>query len=231
MSQISKQLEPFLLIRSEALDVIAQTEGWRTLSASHERELCEVVELEPDVISEMAAQIRRMSMTGKVELCDPAISGHDKDDPSLDDDVAMIVRFGVPFADRNPFVSFWSLAVLLSLHDDRYHEAKNYWLSAAASIVDIARKRSVFVRCAYITALVSALRRPIDELHDVVLLPTLEIVLELSEEAHRLGATPVSEEPMVALSSLLKSSLPLAVENNALQIARGAFPLLHSAHR
>ena len=210
---------------SNAFEVIVQAEGWRSIPRFYQDELGSVVELEPQALCGMVSRIAQLVNTRQVALNNADSAALSDQHAFSDDDVAMTLQFGKAIADRNPIVSFWSFATLLSLRDSPYHEAKNYWLSAAASIVNMSRRRTAFVRCAYINLLVSATRRPVDGRDDVVLLPVYEILLESTisigpNMPHSHGSVPAH------ISSLLASSLPLAVEDDAALIARGAFPLI-----
>lgn len=216
-------------LHGDAVGTIARAEGWCSIGESHKRELLELVEFDDDSINAMASHAQRLSSEGKITLFDELIESSTETNCFLGDEIAMAIRFGVRIADRNPIVSFWSMATLCSVDSPLYHEAKNYWLSAAASIVAVSRRRSRRVQDAYVLALAGSLPEQSggpDRMGEIVELVISELILEKGPPSHQLEDPRVKQTIVTSGARLLASLLPYAVERDAAEIARGAFPFL-----
>lgn len=142
--------------------------------------------------------------------------------PFDDDDVAMVLALGRAAAHRNPIVSFWCFATLLSMTTPTYQESRIYWLSAASGVVEMSRRRSNFARCAYVKALSEAAGQDAESL---LWIPAYEILLEsLIEPRSQIGN--IVKGGLQEASNLLARSLPNAVELDRRVIANRAFPIL-----
>lgn len=214
MGVLEDQLAACGALPIDAFDVIADAEGWRAITDAQVEQLEEAGE-DAAQMGAMRMRILDMVASGRVELI-PEERRYEGE-AFNGDDVAMVVRMHRPLAPVNPIVSYLALATLLSTEKAAYHEAKNYWLSAACAVIEMSRRRPAPVRGAYVK-LLSAASAP----GSVVQLPVFEILAENS------GARPAVEVP-AWLPALLVSSMRYAVEKDAEELAAAAFPLLRQA--
>jgi hypothetical protein len=230
VATLKEQLDACLSQSFNAVDVAISTEGWASILPrlegeelywpGHEEEVCAMVGLDQEVAHGMVEYITAVTRTDRPKLLLP----QDYDLLAFDgDDVAMVLRFAGTAVDRNPIVSFWCFATLLSVTDENYQEATIYWLSAAAAIVALSRRRADFVRRAYLKVLIEAARTDGPNSH--VWLPIYEILLESVSGIHS-RLPDAYRDGVEEVSKLLAERLYNAVEHDRVEIARGAFSIL-----
>jgi hypothetical protein len=228
MTSIHQIVEPLLLHEVNPFDLISDAEKWRTVTSEHLRELMEFSSIDYDSAIILYSHLQQLSSTSRESILNSMLIKSDSNSIYIGDDIMIVVARGINFSDRNPFVSFWSLAVLVSLYEDLYHEAKNYWLSACAAVLHASRRRSIQVRRAYLTALYSTMNSTLEGAHlNVLLLPVAEMLLEIKQETTHDGIVSLNETG-IDFSVFLRTALEYAPEPNAVELSQSAFPLLYA---
>ena len=209
----------------DAIEVVACMERWRAVSDDDKHLVVTIVDIDTDSLLSICRRQERMLNERTLSVTTSSLDQPGDDSGMLDDDIAMLLRFGVHLAERSPIVSFWAFATLMSLGCPAFHEAKNYWLSASAAVMRMARTRSPFVQCGYMHLILSAYD-PGCKACDVLLLPLAEMRLECDVMLKQ-SIAPSDTDLASTMTEVLADALHYAVEDDARAIAAGAFPLLY----